>query len=109
MHFLDPVAQAIQDKSTHLCVLHIEVIPTARVVFSVQAVVGVIVYSAETQMRPEMVELTGMVEHDVEDHFYPLLMQAADHFLELPDLLASCPGRRQACLGGEIADRHVPQ
>jgi hypothetical protein len=88
----------------------IEAIPAAAEVHVVpgvvlpQPVVGGIVDAPETQGRPEMAALGGVVVHHVDDHLDPGRVQRFHHRLEFGYLATVAASGRIAVVRGEIAD-----
>ena len=107
MHLLDPVAQGVHDELQGVRVANVEGITSAGVVHVVclvvldQPVVGGVVNPAEAQGRAQVVALSGVVVHHVQDDLDARVMVAAHHVLKLRHGTFRALGRGVFPVGGE--------
>ena len=113
-HLGDPVAQRVHDHPQRHGVPDVERVAAAGGVDvaagRVEVVVGAVVQAAVAQHRAVGARLGGVVEHDVEHHVEPGVVQRGHHRPELRDLAARLPRphrRRVARVRREEADRVV--
>ncbi len=89
VHFLDPVAHAIDDQVAHRIVADRDRVAGAAAIdvlrrrFRLQPVVRRVVEAAQAERRSGLVALGGVIEDDVENHFDARGVQRLDHRLEL--------------------------
>src|SRR5258707_15439718 len=76
-------------------------------ILGAQPVVGEIIDPAETERWAKMISFPGVIVNYVKNHFDPRSVQAADHRLELGDLLAHLPATGIFSMRSEKADRVV--
>jgi len=87
MHFLDPVAETIDDKASYDGVIRVERVATAGVVGVARAagledVVGRVVDAAKAEGRPGVIAFRRVVEDDVKNDFNTGTVQRLDHVAE---------------------------
>jgi hypothetical protein len=113
VYVLHPVGEAVQDELVHDGVVAAQRVPTAGVVHVVLAaahdrvVVGRVVDALERERRTQVVALGGVVEHHVEDHLDPGLVQCLDHVPELVDVAGRVAAGAVAGVRGEVGQRGV--
>ena len=84
--FNDPIAQTVQDHLLYHRMVTVQGIPAAAeiVIFSLRGkhIINIIVKTFEREARTELISLCGMVEHDIKDHFYSVIVQFLDHIFQ---------------------------
>ncbi len=112
-HLRDPIAEAVHDELQHARLLHVERVAAAGVIHVIslvvvhQPIIRGIIDAAHRERRPEMIAFSGMVIHDVQDHFQAGGVQRTDHRFELVHRRAEGAGGDIARMRREIAQRVV--
>ncbi len=103
-----PVAQAMEDHLAHDRVIAVDRVAAAAEVLVravvVQHVIDAVFEALEAERGACFVAFGRVVEDDVENHFDAGGVELADHFLELPHLVAGLVARHVAAVGRE--ERH---
>lgn len=92
MHFLDPVAQAVNDKILHHRMVGVDGVAHAGEILIVARVVGqdvidTVINPLETERGAKLVALDGVVEDHIQNDLQPGLVQRPDHLLKSDHLL----------------------
>ncbi len=113
VHLQHPVAQTVHDQLKHLRVTDVERIAAAGeihvvtgIVFN-QPVISGIVHPAQTQSRPHLAALAGVVVDHVQDHLDAGLVQQLDHALEFAYLFAVAAAGAVAEIRRKVIQRIV--
>ena len=111
MVVVHPMAQAVEDHLADDRVVAVDRVAAAGEVFVravvVQHVIDVVFEALEAERGARFVAFGRVVEDDVENHFDAGGVQLADHFLELPHLVARLGARHVAAVGREEGHRVV--